>query len=572
MRKIFALVFTFLFLLTGILFIGTRSILAAGSVSPDIDAQNGFPTWYADNLGNKVVPCLDGADPNCVLPAAGEEPNFNPGQLTVFPSNFPSEFFYWIAESDSLTTPGGGKTFIRVAVEGAFANGGPLAGDQMVFGRIRATGTGLTPNSTYTVTHPYGTTFYRTDDTGKLRRNTSTEDLGCTPAPGFPCNFSIALISRVFNGFLKWNTGAPAGYLGDGVTPHTVVGSPTGNNFFKITGPGLPAGGLSTNLFTVSGKLFTPPPPSGCTTNTAPAQPTQSSPANRATGVATNPTLAWNALADFGCNTAGNNNQFEVFLDQGNVNPTTSKGLVPSTQTTMVITALLANTTYSWKVRATNGALSTDSALFTFTTAAACTNTAPGQATLNSPANTATGVALNPTLAWTNPGSFGTNCAGNNNQVEVFLDQGNVNPTTSKGVFAATQTSLGVSGLLSNTTYSWKVRTTNGALTADSIVFTFITLNVPPPTPPAAPSFLTSLNSGGNIQLKWFDKSTNETEFRIERKLGLSGVFGQIATTPANSTTYTDTAAPVGVLGYRVRACNGGGCSAYSNTTFVIKR
>ena len=224
------------------------------SAAGEVEQSNGFPVSYTDALGTSVVACLDGTDPICVLPGAGEEPNFDPSQPAQFTSNFPSEFFYWIAESDLLETPNGGKTFFRMAVEGAFLNEDPLAGDQMVFGRLRLTGTGLEPNSVYTVTHPYGVDTYMTDELGTVRRGEGTEDIGCF---GAPCNFAAALQSRVFEGFLKWDSGAPVGTLGDAVTPHTVTGSPAGNNFFRIEGPGLGEGGLFTNLFTVAGKLLT---------------------------------------------------------------------------------------------------------------------------------------------------------------------------------------------------------------------------------------------------------------------------------------------------------------------------
>ncbi|MBI2196705.1 hypothetical protein HYU45_03820 [Candidatus Daviesbacteria bacterium] len=227
-------------------------VAPGASEAGTVDETTGFPASYQDALGTSVVSCLDGTDPNCVLPAAGEEAGFDPTQPTELGTNFPSEFFYWIAESDLLETPNGGKTFFRMAVEGAFLNEEPLAGDQMVFGRLRLTGTGLEPNSVYTVTHPYGVDTYVTDELGIVRRGEGTEDIGCF---GAPCNFAAALQSRVFEGFLRWDSGAPAGYLGDAVTPHTVTGSPTGNNFFRIEGPGLGEGGLFTNLFTVAGKL-----------------------------------------------------------------------------------------------------------------------------------------------------------------------------------------------------------------------------------------------------------------------------------------------------------------------------
>jgi len=67
------------------------------------------------------------------------------------------------------------------------------------------------------------------------------------------------------------------------------------------------------------------------------------------------------------------------------------------------------------------------------------------------------------------------------------------------------------------------------------------------------------------------DKSSGEAEFRIERDDSSSESFAQIATVGANTTTFTDESAPRGLLLYRVRACNAGGCSAYGNLAFVFK-
>lgn len=220
----------------------------------EIDPATGFPVSYQDQTGTVVVPCLDGSDPNCVLPEPGEEPGFDPSQPTELGTNFPSEFFYWIVESDKLDTSLGGKTFLTLAVEGAFVNEEPAAGDEMVFGRIRITGTSLQPNSLYTVTHPYGVDTYLTNEEGIITRGEGTEDIGACEAG--PCDFTLALDSRIFQNFLSWDNGAPEGYLGDGVTLHTVTGSPTGNNFFRIEGAGLPEGGLFTDLFVVAGKLL----------------------------------------------------------------------------------------------------------------------------------------------------------------------------------------------------------------------------------------------------------------------------------------------------------------------------
>ncbi len=82
-----------------------------------------------------------------------------------------------------------------------------------------------------------------------------------------------------------------------------------------------------------------------------------------------------------------------------------------------------------------------------------------------------------------------------------------------------------------------------------------------------APSNLSASASGSSqINLSWRDNSDNESGFRIERRTGTSGTWGQIATVGANVTGYADTGLSAGTTyDYRVRAYNSGANSAYSN-------
>jgi fibronectin type III domain protein len=85
---------------------------------------------------------------------------------------------------------------------------------------------------------------------------------------------------------------------------------------------------------------------------------------------------------------------------------------------------------------------------------------------------------------------------------------------------------------------------------------------------PSAPSNLVTTNgTGNNINLSWTDNSSNETGFKIERKLGVSGSYAQIDTAGAGATTYADNSSKTANRPYiyRVRATNGSGDSAYSN-------
>ena len=67
------------------------------------------------------------------------------------------------------------------------------------------------------------------------------------------------------------------------------------------------------------------------------------------------------------------------------------------------------------------------------------------------------------------------------------------------------------------------------------------------------------------LTLTWTDNSTDELGFAIDRRLGTTGAFGEIATTGPGVTTYVDaTLADATTYCYRVRAFNGAGYSDYS--------
>ena len=73
-------------------------------------------------------------------------------------------------------------------------------------------------------------------------------------------------------------------------------------------------------------------------------------------------------------------------------------------------------------------------------------------------------------------------------------------------------------------------------------------------------------SSTGKITLTWTDNSSNETSFVLQRRTG-TGAFATLATLSANATSYADGTVTVGAsYGYRVKAANSAGSSAYSNT------
>ena len=241
------------------------------AVSPTVDADAGFPDWYQDEKGVRVAQCIDPNDPNCIVLPGGTYAGQPP---LHFPDNYPDEFFYSVVDSDTIATPGcagsaPGRAMIRMAIEGAFANGDPAPGEQMTFGRIRINATsGLCPGQTYTFVHPYGVDQFTADADGSIKRSPGTDDVGCLAATAdAPCDFGLAIRSRVFDGLLRWDPSsgakAPAGYLGDGVTLHKVIGSnftapgeSAPANYFRIYQGDQLIG--QTDLFSVMGKLAGP--------------------------------------------------------------------------------------------------------------------------------------------------------------------------------------------------------------------------------------------------------------------------------------------------------------------------
>src|SRR3954451_7919452 len=188
-----------------------------------------------DTNGVDLMPCDDPQDKYC----GGAVPAPDPTQPPTFPDNFPDEFFYQQAGADSLVSAGGNKVLAEFDLEGAFASGPVVNGDQIVFSRIRyKIVDGLKPDTDYKITQPYGTDTVHTDPgaTGFF----VTQDVGVAAG-----DFAEALKGRV-GPFLQWapnpNNPAdvpPTGYVGDGVTPHAVTGSQLGTNYVRIEGPGI---------------------------------------------------------------------------------------------------------------------------------------------------------------------------------------------------------------------------------------------------------------------------------------------------------------------------------------------
>src|SRR4051794_1647196 len=233
-----------------------------GAFGP-LDAAIGFPSWYRDATGANYALCVGG--PYCL--AQLPDPNA-PAAVgkTAAETNFPGESFYWIGEARTATT-GTGQARLTMAQEATFPVGSePVAGEQIVFGRVRLRVTGLQSGATYRITQPYGIKDYVAQPGTTGGEINTTRDIGC----GVPCDFSAPGHSDVGPQFLRWDPdvapAAPGGYVGDPAVNHAVVGSPIDKNVFRIEQ--LDANGnvvapvAETNLFSIQGKLSdgTPPP------------------------------------------------------------------------------------------------------------------------------------------------------------------------------------------------------------------------------------------------------------------------------------------------------------------------
>jgi hypothetical protein len=220
------------------------------AMSPDLNPF-GFPTYYEDSTGLQLGLCIE--DPLCpTSPAAAD---------LIAPDG---EAFYQLANA-TVTAPGGKSVTVDFNVEGAFLGNAP-----QTFGRIQFTAKGLEPNATYTVDHPYGTSHFTVGPKGDLvsgARSGQREETDGT---------FTGTLSTPIGPFLR-GTSAPAGYIGNGITPMTVTGG-VFRNSVTVTGPGLPdavtqtdpvtgettivsPAGVTTDKFVLEGKVFDPAAP-----------------------------------------------------------------------------------------------------------------------------------------------------------------------------------------------------------------------------------------------------------------------------------------------------------------------
>lgn len=213
-------------------------------------------------------------------------------------------------------------------------------------------------------------------------------------------------------------------------------------------------------------------------------------------------------------------------------------------------TGLTGETTYTYRVRATNSGGDSDPSA-----------EASGTTRLNPPSDfTVTTVSSSQLrLNWTdNSGGETAYVIERASGGGSFAQVGHTDPNV---------TTYLDSGLAAQTTYQYRVSASDGLrLTEYAGPVSGTTLV----SAPAAPHGLqAALQGARSVVLTWTDASNTETGVVIERKTG-SGTFTQLQTVGAGTQTYTDSGlAAATAYTYRVKATNAGGDSAYTTEVSI---
>ena len=244
MKKVTAF-FVATVMLTGLL-AGTGTAHAVLRALGPVSQATGFPIWYQDTNGLALSLCLD-QNGFCLLPGVYVYPA---NRTAISAANFPDESFYYMADT-SGTSPGGTINLIlyEAAVEAGFI-GAVTDGGQAAFTRIRIRADVTVPG-TYRVIHPYGEQTYEVSAIGNGTEINDTVDVpGLVLAPFDQNHPSLAgtppilpqdvgpFLTRADGVILTDPTNPNNKYIGLPGQQVTVTGSPTGNNFVRITGPG----------------------------------------------------------------------------------------------------------------------------------------------------------------------------------------------------------------------------------------------------------------------------------------------------------------------------------------------
>lgn len=108
------------------------------------------------------------------------------------------------------------------------------------------------------------------------------------------------------------------------------------------------------------------------------------------------------------------------------------------------------------------------------------------------------------------------------------------------------------------------------AAEAQTVAVSFTIVSTVPP-PPSAPGSLSAAPNTEGVRLSWSAAEGTVDAYVIERKTGSDGTYAVIDTVAGTTLAYQDTGLqPATLYGYRVMACNRGGCSAWSEEALAV--
>jgi hypothetical protein len=207
-----------------------------------------------------------------------------------------------------------------------------------------------------------------------------------------------------------------------------------------------------------------------------PATPTVIGPANETTGNRLDPALDWSGVGDLYFGTTD-----PPPLFAGNMRTSTYR-----------MTSLAPNTTYYWRIVARNDTGSTTGPVWWFATGSGTAPPTPPTVQNTSPPNGTTGVSTRPTITWSSSGD----------RDDVYF--GTANPPPYADFSQNRSYSPGL--LAANTTYYWRIVSTNSVGSTNGPIWQFTTEPPPtgPPGPPSNPSPADAATSvGTNPTLTW---------------------------------------------------------------------